>query len=180
MRRKITVIGDSETAAVAALLLARREIADLLLVEAREGLARDLAAAAEAERFAAWVSEGDWVDAAGSSVVVATAVPDGTARELAARCPGSVVVVATDDPAADVAALLDATRFPRGRIVGAAGGGAGPLGRGAVAAAIADAVLRDRGRELRAAVLCRPEDDQYDGVQERAVTIGAGGVEQIL
>jgi malate/lactate dehydrogenase len=180
MRRKITVIGDSETAATAALLLARREIADILLVDTRDGLARDLEAAAEAEGFAHWATEGDWVDAAGSSIVVAAAMPDGAASELAARCPGSVVVVATADPATDVAALLDATRFPRGRIIGATGGGAGPLGRGAVAAAIADAVLRDRRRELRAAVLCRPDDDKYDGVQERAVTIGAGGVERIL
>jgi malate/lactate dehydrogenase len=180
MRRKITVIGDSETAAVAALALARREVADILLIGGREGLVGDLEAAAQVEGFAPWVAEGDWVDAAGSSIVIAAAVPDGVAEQLAARCPGAIVVVATADPAADVRALLDGTRFPRGRILGAAGAGAGPLGRGTVAAALADAVLRDRGRELTAAVLCRPDDDQFDGVEERTVRVGAGGVERIL
>jgi malate/lactate dehydrogenase len=180
MRSKITVIGDTEAAAVAALLLGRRELADVVLVDTRDGLADDLAAAADAEGFAPWVTAGDWRDAAGSDVVVAGTLPDGAARELSERCPRSVVVVVTPDTAADVASLLDATRFPRGRVIGAVGGGGGPLGRGAVAAAIADAVLRDRGRELRAAVLCRPEEDQDDGVWERTVRIGATGVEQIL
>jgi len=180
MRRKITVIGDSQAAAVAALLLARRELADLLLVGAGDGLAGDLCAAAEAEGFAGWVAAGDWRDAAGSDVVVAGAVPDGTGEEIAARCPGAVVVVATDEPGADVGALLTATRFPRGRVIGAAGGASGPLGRGAVAAAIADAVVRDRGREMRCAVMCRPDDDEHDGVAERTVRVGAGGVQQIL
>src|SRR3954465_4294920 len=109
MRRKISIIGDSETAAVAALLLARRELADIVLVAARDGLAADLEAAAAAEGFAAWVRAGDWVDAAGSDVVVAGELPDGAAEELAARCPGAVVVVATEATTGDVTSLLDIT-----------------------------------------------------------------------
>jgi hypothetical protein len=43
----------------------------------------------------------------------------------------------------------------------------------------ADAVLRDRGAELRCAVLCRGEGGE-DGVRVRDVRVGGGGVQEIL
>jgi hypothetical protein len=56
--------------------------------------------------------------------------------------------------------------------------GAGPFERAARAAAVVDAILRDRhDRVLAGAVLCRGDDHD---VQERAVRLGAAGVVDIV
>jgi malate/lactate dehydrogenase len=111
--------------------------------------------------------------------VVIDAIDQDTGQEIAQRCAGAVVVVATPTPVTDVQRLLDATRLPRARIIGAAVEGAGPVTAAARAVEIVDAVLRDRRRTLHAAVLVLGEDAD-EGVAVREVRIGAGGIQAIL
>jgi malate/lactate dehydrogenase len=179
MRRKVICTAATATGRHAALLLAQLDLADLLLVDAPEGLAGDLLAAAAPLGYDPRVSAGTWEDAAGAEVVVLDAVTAATAGEIAVRCSDAVVVVGTPDAPADVQRLLDASRLPRARILGAAGDGAGPVSTAAHALRLADAVLRDRGTDLPCAVQCRGEGGA-DGVAVRTVRIGAGGAREIL
>jgi malate/lactate dehydrogenase len=178
MRRKVTCSAATATGQAAALLLARMDLAELVVLDAPGGLAADLAEAGAPLRYEPRVSAGGWPAAAGSDVVVLDTVGEDTAAELAARCPGAVVVVATAAPAADVQRLLDGTRLPRARVFGAAGPHAGPVSAAARAHEIVDAILRDRGAMLRCVVLLRGEHGG-EGVQARAVQVGEGGVQKI-
>jgi hypothetical protein len=177
MRRKVTCTVSDRVGDLAAMLIARLDLADVVLVGGEDGdPAHDLTRAGEVLGFAPRVSAGGWEQAAGSDVVVLADAPAGVEDELTRRSPGAVVVVATERATADVARLLDATLFPRGRMVGVPG--AGPYERAARAAAIVDAILRDRhDRVLGGAVLCRGDDQD---VQERAVRLGAAGVVDIV
>ncbi|MDX6699438.1 MAG: malate dehydrogenase [Solirubrobacteraceae bacterium] len=117
MRGKIVIAGASALAAeVAARLLERRAGEVLLLGEGSgEAAASDLSAAwGGGVRAVA-----SWDEAAGAGVVVLT---DGdvaaAGRGVAERCPGAVVVVAADPVEEGCAAVLEASRLPRGRVVG--------------------------------------------------------------
>ena len=176
MWRKLTCTLTNEVGWTAALLVAQLDLADVVLLDAAHDAASDLAAAGAVLGFAPRVTAGGWEDAAGSDVVVLSALGEDAGRELRRRCSGAVVIVATATPADDVARLLDETLLPRARLVGVPG--TGPYERAARAVALADAVLRDRGdREHRGAVLCRGDDDD---VQERSVRVGAAGVVEIV
>ncbi|PTL58244.1 lactate/malate family dehydrogenase [Paraconexibacter algicola] len=129
MRRKITVVGAGAVGSATALLLGRRPDADVVLVDADAARARaralDLTAAVALDAGAGRVSPGGWVDVAGSHVVVlALGGPDPLAAlaevgtELARRCPDAVVVVLTTPVDAATHAVLEATRFPRGQVLG--------------------------------------------------------------
>jgi malate/lactate dehydrogenase len=179
MRRNVTCTAQTFTGQVAALLIAQLDLAALVVLGGPEGLAHDLAGAALSQGYEPRVRAGDWADAAGADLVILDAIAEDTAVEVAARCAGAVVIVATSTPITDVQRLLDATHLPRARIIGAAVEGAGPVTVAARAAEVADAVLRDRRRTLQAAVLVLGEDGD-EGVQLREVRIGAGGVQAIL
>src|SRR4051812_5249631 len=118
MRRKVTCTAATATGERAALLIAQLDLADLVVLGGPDGLAADVAGAAGPQRYEPRVRDGAWADAAGSDVVVLDAVAEATATEIASRCPGAVIVVATPSPAGDVAALLDATRMPRAHVLG--------------------------------------------------------------
>lgn len=129
MRRKITVVGAGAVGSATALLLGRRPDADVVLVDADAARARaralDLTAAVALDAGAGRVSPGGWADVAGSHVVVlALGGPDPLAAlaevgtELARRCPDAVVVVLTTPVDAATHAVLEATRFPRGQVLG--------------------------------------------------------------
>jgi malate/lactate dehydrogenase len=179
MRSRVTCTATSRIGRTAALLVAQLDLADLVVVGDDDGLAGDLAGAAAALGYDPRVRAGAWADAAGSDLVVVDTVVEGTGAELAARCAGAVVIVATGAPVPDVTLLLAETRLPRARVFGAAGTPAdGPMTTAARAVQAADAVLRDRGRRLRCAVLLR--GDEGEGVHERDVRVGAGGVQAIL
>ncbi|MCW2994609.1 MAG: hypothetical protein JWQ18_2104 [Conexibacter sp.] len=179
MRRKVTCTAQTLTGEHAALLLAQLDLTALLVLGGREGLAEDLAGAAASQGYEPRIRGGGWADAAGADLVVLDAVQDDTAREIAERCSGAVVIVATATPVTDVQRLLDGTHLPRARIIGASVEGAGPITAAARAVEIADAVLRDRRRALSAAVLVLGEEGD-EGVQLRDARIGAGGVQAIL
>jgi malate/lactate dehydrogenase len=184
MRRKVTCTAATRTGEVAALLIAQLDLTALVLLNGPEGLAEDLAGAAGSQGYEPRVRAGDWADAAGSDLVVLDVVADDTATEIAARCAGAVVVVATPTPVADVERLLAQTHLPRARIIGAAVDGAGPITAAARATEIADAVLRDRRRTLSAAVQVLSEGGEDGGetadVLIRDARIGAGGIQAIL
>jgi hypothetical protein len=176
MRRKVTCTLTNEVGWTAALLVARLDLADVVLLGASPEAAADLAAAGEVLGSGPRVTAGGWEEAAGSDVVLLAEAATDAGLEVRRRCSGSVVIVATETPAEDVARLLGETLLPRGRLIGVPGGG--PYERAARAVALADSVLRDRGdREHRGAVLCRGDEDD---VQERTVRIGAAGVVEIV
>jgi hypothetical protein len=176
MRRKVTCTPATEVGALIALLVAQLDLADVVLLDAPAAQAADLAEAGDVLGFQPRVTAGGWEDAAGSDLVLLAVVDDATGAEVARRCSGAVVVVATEDATGDVERLLDETLFPRGRLLGV--GGDGPYERAARTVALADAILRDRrDRLLRGAVLCR--GDSQD-VEERSVRVGAAGVVEIV
>jgi malate/lactate dehydrogenase len=179
MRSKVTCTAETFTGELIALLIAQLDLSVLVLLGGRAGLADDLAGAAVPQGYEARVHAGTWADAGGSDLVVVDAIAQDTGREIAQRCAGAVVVVATPTPVTDVQRLLDATRLPRARVIGAAVEGAGPITAAARAAEIADAVLRDRRRLLQAAVLVLDGDGE-EGVTLRQVRLGAGGIQAIL
>ena len=182
MRRKVTCMAATRTGEVAALLIAQLDLTELVVVGGPAGLADDLAGAAAAQGYEPRVRAGGWADAAGADLVVVDAVADDTAAEIAARCASAVVVVATADPPGDVQRLLEATLFPRARILGAPVQGAGPVTAAALATEVVDAVLRDRRRVLRVAVhvLEGESGDAPAGVGVRAARVGAGGVQELM
>jgi malate/lactate dehydrogenase len=182
MRRKVTCTASSRTGEVAALLIAQLDLAALVLLDGPDGLADDVAGAAASQRFEPRVRAGGWADAAGSDLVVLDAIGPETAAEIAARCAGAVVIVATPTPVTDVERLLAGTHLPRARIVGAAiedAGRVGPVTAAARATEIADAVLRDRRATITVAVQVLGEDGAT-AVLVREARIGAGGIQAIL
>jgi malate/lactate dehydrogenase len=179
MRRKVTCTAHGRTGEVAALLIAQLDLAELVVVGAADGLVEDLVGAARALRYEPRVSGGAWPEAAGADVVVVDAVQDGTAEELARRTAGAVVVVASADPPGDVERLLEGSRLPRARILGAVADGAGPVAAAAAAVRVVDAILRDRRATLPCAVQCRGEGGD-EGVRVRDVVVGTGGAQEIL
>jgi malate/lactate dehydrogenase len=180
MRHKVTCIASSKVGELIALLIAQLDLAALVILSGPEGLADDVAGAAPTQGYEPRVRAGTWADAAGSDLVVLDAVDDDAAAEIAARCAGAVVVVATPTTIADVHRLLADTRLPRARIVGAAVDGAGPITAAARATELADAVLRDRRRTIAAAVQVLDEAGDAADVVVRDARIGAGGIQAIL
>jgi malate/lactate dehydrogenase len=178
MRSKVTCTAETFTGELIGLLIAQLDLSVLVLLGGREGLAEDLAGAAGPQGYEPRIHAGTWTDAGGSDLVIVDAIDQNTGEEIARRCAGAVVIVATPTPVTDVQRLLGATRLPRARIVGAAVEDAGPFTAAARAAELADAVLRDRRRTLRAAVLGL-SDDADEGVALREARIGAGGIQAI-
>src|SRR3954466_10269878 len=95
MRRNVTCTAATRTGEVAALLIAQLDLTALVVLGGPDGLADDVAGAAGAQGYEPRVRAGGWADAAGSDLVVVDAVTDGVGAEIAARCSGAVVVVAT-------------------------------------------------------------------------------------
>jgi malate/lactate dehydrogenase len=182
MRRNVTCTAATRTGQVAALLIAQLDLAALVVLGGPDGLADDVAGAAAAQGYEPRVRAGGWADAAGADLVVVDALAGDTAAEIAARCAGAVVVVATADPAGDVQRLLDTTHLPRARILGAPVQGAGPVTAAALATEVVDAVLRDRRRVLRVAVQALEGEaaDGPAGVAVREASVGAGGVQKLV
>src|SRR3954463_15087171 len=110
MRRKVTCTAATRTGEIAALLVAQLDLTALTLIGGPTSLADDLAGAALAQGFEPRVrAGGGWADAAGADIVLLDAVDGDAGAEIAARCGGAVVVVASADPVGDVQRLLDET-----------------------------------------------------------------------
>jgi hypothetical protein len=132
----------------------------------------------EKELFTRMLSEGDWVrvcggeHVAGSHLVVVGEGID--AREagalVARRASGAVVIVATADPKAGVAAVLEGSLLPRGRVVGL---------HGDLVRAAAEAVLLGRDTTMEGAVHLRGELGIEDEISVVPLVVGRGGVRRI-
>ena len=144
-RNKVTVIGAGNVGATTAQRIAEAGLADVVLVDIVDGLpqgkALDLAEAAPVVGHdAAIVGTNDYADSAGSDVIVVTsglARQPGMSRddlltknagivrsvvEQAARVsPDAIIVVVTNPLDAMCHVAMDASGFPRERVIGMAG-----------------------------------------------------------
>ncbi len=143
--RKVSVIGAGNVGATVADELARRNVADVVLIDIVEGFASgkalDIAEAAPIVGYSATLSGSQDLEAVkGSDVVVITAgarrkpgmsrsellsinagVVAGISKEIKKSAPGSVVVLVTNPLDAMCYVAMRTTGFPRERVVGMAG-----------------------------------------------------------
>lgn len=145
MRRKITVVGAGNVGATTALRLAERDYADVVIVDIVEGMpqgkALDLNEAGPVVGYeASLTGTNGYEETAGSEVVVITSgfprkpgmsrddllarnkeIVGGVARQVAERSPDAIVIVVTNPLDAMCHVTLEATGFPRQRVIGMAG-----------------------------------------------------------
>jgi hypothetical protein len=178
MRHRIVVVGTSETARSVALLLVARDDCHVLLTgEDGTGLQAAARALAVEPRVEGPVADHELTAAA---VVVLCDGQPAPAAALRTRCPDTLLVVATADPAADAQALQGELRWPRQRVLGVdAVAAAGPCTqRAAAALRLVDHVLADRGRTVEAIVQTTAQggDGSWASV---SVRLGAAGIQAI-
>jgi malate dehydrogenase len=170
VRRKITVVGD-RNGATTGLLLAERDYAQVVLFDENPGAARararDINEAAPALGCEPRVWGTDsWHDTAGSQIVVALAgerdedaappAAEGLeriAREVKRRSPDAMVIVGAGG--IEPGALMQATLFPRQRVIGA-----GPTAYSAALRAVLAAELVASARDVSALVLGGDGEDR--------------------
>ncbi len=145
LRKKITIVGAGNIGATLALLLARRETADIALLDIDEGLAKgkalDIMEASPILGFNAHViGTGDYADTAGSDVVIITAgfprkpgmsrddllfknfeVVKSVSEQVKAYSPDAFLIVVTNPLDAMTYTALKVTGFPKERVMGMAG-----------------------------------------------------------
>jgi len=145
MRSKVTVVGAGNVGASCAALLAQRELADVVLVDVRQGVARgkalDILQSGPLEGSDVRVTgDDDYGATAGSDVVVLTAgfprkagmsredllssnldVVKATVEEAVRHSPGSILIVVTNPVDAMCHVAYEVSGFPRRRVVGMGG-----------------------------------------------------------
>ena len=144
-RKKITIVGAGNIGATLALLLARRETADITLIDINEGVAKgkalDIMEASPILGFNAHVvGTGNYEDTADSDVVVITAgfprkpgmsrddllfknfeVVKSVSEQIKKYSPDAFVIVVTNPLDAMTYTALKVTGFPKERVMGMAG-----------------------------------------------------------
>jgi len=144
-RKKITIVGAGNIGATLALLLARRETADITLVDIDEGIAKgkalDIMEASPILGFNAHVTgTADYADTANSDVVVITAgfprkpgmsrddllfknfeIVKSVSEQIKKYSPDAFVIVVTNPLDAMTYTALKVTGFPKERVLGMAG-----------------------------------------------------------
>ena len=144
-RKKITIVGAGNIGATLALLLARRETADITLIDINEGVAKgkalDIMEASPILGFNAHVTgTGNYEDTADSDVVVITAgfprkpgmsrddllfknfeVVKSVSEQIKKYSPNAFVIVVTNPLDAMTYTALKVTGFPKERVMGMAG-----------------------------------------------------------
>jgi malate dehydrogenase len=145
MDKKVTVIGAGNVGATAAQRLAEKELCDVVLVDIIEGVpqgkALDLAQAAPIEKHDAHLLGANTYDAtAGSHIVIITAgiprkpgmsrddllstnagIVKKVAREVASRSPQAILIIVSNPLDAMCHVALEASGFPKQRVIGMAG-----------------------------------------------------------
>ena len=130
MRRKVTVVGAGNVGAMCAQRVAERDYADVVLIDAQEGkaaeLALDLNVAAAVDEYAPnAVGTQSYEELSGSEVVVLALDPPDDAEAVAAqvrdRAPDSTVLVLSNPLEPVCHAVYSVLQFPRERVVGLAG-----------------------------------------------------------
>jgi malate dehydrogenase len=144
-RSKVTVIGAGNVGATAAQRIAEAGLADVVLVDIVEGLPQgkglDLAEAAPVVGHDAWVlGTNDYADTAGSSIVVVTSgiarkpgmsrdellstnagIVRSVVEEAVRHSPDCILIIVTNPLDAMCHVAMEASGFPRERVLGMAG-----------------------------------------------------------
>ena len=146
MRRKVTVIGAGNVGATAAMRLAEKELADVVLIDVLEGIpagkALDLAEAAPIEGHDCRIEgcTNEYAKAEGSDIIIITAgiprkpgmsrddllatnmgIMKTVVREVAAVAPNSILIIVSNPLDAMCHVAYDASKFPKQRVIGMAG-----------------------------------------------------------
>jgi len=146
MRKKATVIGSGNVGATAAMRLAEKELADVVLVDILEGVpagkALDLSEAAPIEKHDAKItgSTGDYSVAKDSDIVIITAgiprkpgmsrddllstnmgIMASVTKEVAAVAPNAILIIVSNPLDAMCHVAYDTSGFPKNRVIGMAG-----------------------------------------------------------
>jgi malate dehydrogenase len=146
MRKKVTVIGAGNVGATAAMRLAEKELADVVLVDILEGVpagkALDLAEAAPIEKHDAKITgvSGDYNDAKDSDIIIITAgiprkpgmsrddllstnmgIIKSVTKEVAAIAPDATLIIVSNPLDAMCHVAYDVSGFPKNRVIGMAG-----------------------------------------------------------
>ena len=146
MRKKATVIGAGNVGATAALRLAEKELADIVLIDIIEGVPEgkclDLAEAAPIEQHDCRLTgcAGGYSDAKDSDIVIITAgiprkpgmsrddllstnmgIMESVTKEVAAVAPNAILIIVSNPLDAMCHVALETSKFPKDRVVGMAG-----------------------------------------------------------
>ena len=146
MRKKVTVIGAGNVGATAAMRLAEKELADVVLVDILEGVpagkALDLAEAAPIEKHDAKIVgvSGDYTDVKDSDIIIITAgiprkpgmsrddllstnmgIIKSVTKEVAAIAPDAILIIVSNPLDAMCHVAYDVSGFPKNRVIGMAG-----------------------------------------------------------
>jgi malate dehydrogenase len=146
MRKKVTVIGAGNVGATAAMRVAEKELADVVLVDVLEGVpagkALDIAEAAPIEKHDCKIigCTNQYEDAKDSDIVIVTAgiprkpgmsrddllstnmgIMKTVVKEVAAVAPHSILIIVSNPLDAMCHVAFEASGFPKQRVVGMAG-----------------------------------------------------------
>jgi malate dehydrogenase len=146
MRRKVTVIGAGNVGATAAMRLAEKELADVVLIDVLEGVpagkALDLAEAAPIEGHDCRIEgcTNEYAKAEGSDIIIITAgiprkpgmsrddllatnmgIMRTVVKEVAAVAPNSILIIVSNPLDAMCHVAYDTSKFPKQRVIGMAG-----------------------------------------------------------
>jgi len=146
MDKKVAVVGAGNVGSTAAMRVAEKELADVVLLDILEGVpagkALDLTEAAPVEKHDARITgvTGDYSEAKDSDVVIITAgiprkpgmsrddllstnmnIVGNVAGEIAAVAPGAILIIVSNPLDAMCHAALEASGFPKERVIGMAG-----------------------------------------------------------
>jgi len=146
MRKKVTVVGAGFVGSTAALELAEKDIADIILIDIldgqAEGKALDLIEAAPLGRYDSSIKgfTNDYSTAAGSDIVIITAgrprkpgmsrddllstnmtIMRSVVKEVAAAAPDSILIIVTNPLDVMCHLAFEISGFPKERVIGMAG-----------------------------------------------------------
>jgi len=146
MRKKVTVVGSGNVGATAAMRVAEKELADVVVVDILEGVpagkALDLTEAAPIEKHDSKIMgyTADYSEAKDSDVVIVTAgiprkpgmsrddllstnmgIMETVIKEVAAAAPNSILIIVSNPLDAMCHVAYDISGFPKNRVMGMAG-----------------------------------------------------------
>jgi malate dehydrogenase len=146
MRKKVTVVGAGNVGATAAMRLAEKELANVILIDVLEGVpagkALDLTEAAPIEKHDAYIigATNDYSEAKDSDIVIITAgiarkpgmsrddllttnmgIMKSVVAEVASVAPDSILIIVSNPLDAMCHVAYETSGFPKGRVMGMAG-----------------------------------------------------------
>lgn len=146
-RKKITVVGAGFTGATTALMLAQKELGDVVLLDIPQlenptkGKALDMQEAAPVQGFDSWIAgTANYEDTAGSDIVIITAgiarkpgmsrddlvntnagIVKSVCENVKTFCPDAIVIILSNPVDAMTYAAYQTLGFPKNRVIGQSG-----------------------------------------------------------